>query len=322
MSIRLCLTPGDPEGIGPEITARFLSESLWRYPDCQYHVLGDLRALEQAAIALGLDLPQSAQVSYGNTSGSNIGQTVYNALDAAVIQIATGQADALVTGPIAKFRLEEAGIQASGHTEILEALSREYFPQSPASAQMIFVHQSLRLLLLTRHIALRDVSQALAMQDNASVLNVLIDFLHQYAGVTTPHLALLGLNPHAGELNGTEERDVLMPLIQALNASGRANVSGPHPADAFFRGFQAHSPGCDAIVATYHDQGLIPFKLLAGYQAVNVTIGLPFLRTSVSHGTAFDIAGLGLATPQSLVAAVDFARQSLLVQAPNTLTTV
>jgi len=316
MSVRLCLTPGDPQGIGPEITARFLSESLSDYPDCQFHVLGDLRALEQAAIALGLDLPQSDQVCYGNTTGENIGQTVYNALDAAVCQIATGQADALVTGPIAKFRLEEAGIQASGHTEILEALSRQYFPQCPASAQMIFVYQSLRLLLLTRHIALRDVSFALAQQDNASVLNVLVDFLRQYAGVTKPHLALLGINPHAGELDGTEERQILTPLVEALNASGRAKISGPHPADAFFRGFKADAPGCDAIVATYHDQGLIPFKLLAGYQAVNVTIGLPFLRTSVSHGTAFDIAGQGLATPESLTAAVNFAQKSLLVHAP------
>jgi 4-hydroxythreonine-4-phosphate dehydrogenase len=223
--------------------------------------------------------------------------------------IAAKEADALVTGPISKKHLKEAGFEAHGHTEILESLTAKYFPVvTDPKAEMLFVHQNFRLLLLTRHIALKNVPGALAKPGAvAGPLKTLIAYLRHTLKIDEPRIALLGLNPHAGEVGGEEEKKLFTPVINAVNNIGASKLEGPFAADAFFRGFDAQKSGYDAVVAAYHDQGLIPFKILAGYAAVNVTIGLPFIRTSVSHGTAEDIAGKGIAHEDSLIAALHAA---------------
>ncbi|HUY68154.1 MAG TPA: 4-hydroxythreonine-4-phosphate dehydrogenase PdxA [Alphaproteobacteria bacterium] len=179
-------------------------------------------------------------------------------------------------------------------------------------AEMLFVHKGFRLLLLTRHIPLAEVPAALMKSGAvAGPVKTLIAFLRHQLNIEEPHLVMLGVNPHAGEIGGEEEAKVFAPVIKAVNGIGASRITGPVAADGFFRGFDPANPGCDAVIAAYHDQGLVPFKLVAGYAAVNMTIGLPFLRTSVSHGTAEDIAGLGLAKEDSLIAALHAARESL-----------
>jgi len=307
--ITLTLTPGDPTGIGPEITAKVLAR-LDEFPDTSFIVVGSLKALEEAAKNLGLTLPQNDRVRYHPIEADLPGTVAYKSIDVAVRMIASTEASALVTGPISKNNLKEAGIEFPGHTEILEDLARRHFNKPDVRAEMLFVYKDFRLLLLTRHVALKDVSKELAKPGAvAGPVKTLIAFLRHQMGVDTPKIALLGLNPHAGEIGGHEEDKFYKPVIHAVNAIGATELAGPFAADAFFRGFEAEKPGYDAIVAAYHDQGLIPFKLLAGYEAVNVTIGLPFLRTSVGHGTAEDIAGKGIAREDSLIAAIQLVRK-------------
>jgi len=329
----LALTPGDPTGIGPEITIKALAR-LEEFPGAQFIVVGSLKALEKAAADLKQPLPRNDRIRYQPVEADLPGAAAYKALDVAVRMISTGEARSLVTGPISKRNLKSVGIDFPGHTEILEELAGRYFAESPdlapstktkdlleqvqvfASspqaersnsfrAEMLFVYKKFRLMLLTRHIELKNVPAALAKPGAvAGPLKILIHFLRHQAGVSEPKIALLGINPHAGEIGGGEENKFYMPVIRAVNAIGASHLEGPFAADGFFRGFDAEQPGYDAVVAAYHDQGLIPFKLLAGHEAVNVTIGLPFLRTSVSHGTAEDIAGHGIAKEDSLIAAI------------------
>jgi 4-hydroxythreonine-4-phosphate dehydrogenase len=307
----LVLTPGDPTGIGPEITVKALAR-LGDLPPVEFVVVGSMDVLEGVASDLGKTLPKDDRVRYVAIEADQPGTIAYNSLDAAVKMIAAKEADALVTGPINKHNLKTAGINFPGHTEILEKLAQEYISLSPVKAEMLFVYKQFRLLLLTRHIALKDVPAALAKQGAvAGPLKILINFLRTKANVSEPRIAILGINPHAGEIAGEEEKKLFTPIINAVNNIGNTQLAGPFAADGFFRGFDAEKPGYDAIVAAYHDQGLIPFKLLAGHEAVNVTIGLPFIRTSVSHGTADDIAGKGIANEDSLIAAIRTATEMI-----------
>ena len=306
MSLVLTLTIGDPSSIGPEITAKAL-QHLARFPDTRLIVLGAVDTLRATAQQFDLTLPETDQVEYRQIDAISTGALAYQSLAQAVAMIAGDQADALVTGPIAKSHLAVAGLPYPGHTEILEELAQKFYPGTPAKSEMLFVYRQFRLLLLTRHLPLRDVPAALAQQGAvARPLKTLIHFLRQQ-GISEPKLALLGLNPHAGEIGGDEEAKLFQPVIKAVNAIGASRIDGPFAADGFFRDFRAEQPGYDAIIAAYHDQGLIPFKLLAGYEAVNVTIGLPFIRTSVSHGTAENIVGLDKAMADSLLAAIQTA---------------
>jgi 4-hydroxythreonine-4-phosphate dehydrogenase len=222
--------------------------------------------------------------------------------------IVAHEADALVTGPISKRNLIAARFPFPGHTEILEELTKRYYGIPDAKAEMLFIWKNLRLMLLTRHIALSDVQTALEQTEKVDrSLRILIDFLNRKLGIAKPYFAVLGTNPHAGEIDNVHEKDALIPVIQTLVKAGIASFDGPLAADAFFRDFSVQNNVYDAIVAAYHDQGLIPFKMLAGYEAVNMTIGLPFIRTSVSHGTAEDIFGKGIAREDSLIAALHTA---------------
>lgn len=305
----LCLTLGDPLGIGPEICVKFLSRHLGAFGHTRFHVVGPIALLNQTAHSLGLDLPFVPQVTYHDIDETlSPGLSAYQGMEQAVSLIAQNQADAVVTGPVSKQHLQDAGILASGQTELMALLSRRYFPQHPkTNAQMLFMYHGFRLLLLTRHIPLSQVPQTLASQNNVRIVETLCHFLQGNLGISRPRLALLGVNPHAGEIGGVEETLIFGPLREHVEQTDLARLEGPFAADAFFRGFNPQHPGYDAVIAAYHDQGLIPFKLLAGFKAVNVTIGLPFLRTAVGHGTAMDIAGKGRATEESLVAAVETA---------------
>jgi 4-hydroxythreonine-4-phosphate dehydrogenase len=292
----LVLTPG--EGIGPEITAKIVLSDA--FPEISFIIIGNIIALERAA--QGRALPPRHR--YEHIDEIQAGACCFKALDRAVTYLKAGLAEALVTGPISKANLHAAGYSAHGHTEILEALATQYYPDFSGQSDMLFQYKKLRMLLLTRHIPLYQVSQALDPQKIRQSLFNLMTFCPE----ACPQIAILGINPHAGELDEAfEERDILQPLITAFNQSGQVKIHGPFAADAFFRGFSVTETPYQAIVSGYHDQGLIPFKMLAGYEAVNITIGLPFIRTSVSHGTAFDIEGQGVARTESLVAAIEEA---------------
>jgi len=300
---RLAITIGDPTGIGPEITAKAL-QRIVDFPGVHCNVIGDIKGLQKTALTLGLTLPHLPSVTYNDISAQQPGDVAYKSIDSAVQLIAAHKVDALVTGPISKKHLQEAGHEAHGHTEILEMFAQSYFDFS-GHAEMLFVNKKFRLLLLTRHLALSEVPRALEKSGAVSrPLKTLIAFLRHQLNISDPRIAILGVNPHAGEIGGDEELKYLQPVIHAVNAIGASTLVGPLPADGFFRGFQPQDSGYDAVVASYHDQGLIPFKIFAGYEAVNVTIGLPFLRTSVSHGTASDIVGQNLAREDSLLAAM------------------
>ncbi len=300
----LCLTPGDPAGVGPEITAKFLVDHAPTLPDVTFHVIGDIDSLAASARLLQKPLPQTPQVHYHPITATSTDVLVYQALETAVAMIAQHKADALVTGPIAKITLPDLTLSASGHTEILEHLSHCFFPNQSAKAEMLFLYQRLRLLLLTRHVPLNEVSTQLRPETVRPPLEILQTFLTQTLALHQPKVAVLGVNPHAGEIGGHEEFDILKPVMAQVNAKNRMHLEGPFAADAFFRGFKMDHFPYAAVVAPYHDQGLIPMKLIAGFKAVNVTIGLPFIRTSVSHGTALDIAGKGIASEESLCEAV------------------
>jgi 4-hydroxythreonine-4-phosphate dehydrogenase len=269
-----------------------------------------MEALNKAAADLNLALP--THISYHPIEAELPGDVAYLSIDTAVKLIADKNADALVTGPISKQNLLAAGYEAHGHTEILEQLAQKYFDAKDARAEMLFVYKNFRLMLLTRHVALSEVPAAIAKQGAvARPLKTLISYLRKQLKIDDPHIAILAVNPHSGEVGGDEEEKYLQPVIKAVNAIGASTLAGPFAADGFFRGFTVAENPYHAIVAAYHDQGLIPFKLLAGYEAVNVTIGLPFLRTSVSHGTAEDIVGKGIANEASLIAALHAALESL-----------
>jgi 4-hydroxythreonine-4-phosphate dehydrogenase len=306
----VCLTIGDPTGIGPEITAKFLqtlslgelSHPLW--------VIGDVPELFRQAEALQITLPEaSTQVRYvdiqspsGEALPKTPGQIAYDSLQTAVQAIHANEASILVTGPISKENLQAADIEFSGHTEILQHLARQAY-QKPYQSDMLFLYQNFRMLLLTRHVALKKVSEALSIRGVSQSLGNLAHFLKAQCRIAQPNLCILGVNPHAGELDGDEEERILKPALRQVSEKYAFPIEAPIAADAAFRHFNLQKLPYDAYVAAYHDQGLIPFKMVAGLEAVNVTIGLPFLRTSVSHGTAPDIVGQGIADPISLITA-------------------
>lgn len=303
----IALTIGDPTGIGPEIAAKFLSAQSGNQ---KLIVIGDITGLYGTAQWLGVTLPER-NVKYID-AGSNTqypGRIAYDAVEIAVKLISEGKAAALVTGPISKENLFAAGLEYPGHTEILEELASQYWREQQWQSDMLFIYNNFRMLLLTRHVPLGSVSKVLTQEKATRSLESLITYLNA-EGIAKPRLAVMGMNPHGGEIGGTEEQIVLEPVIEKINASETAECVGPLAADALFRNFDVTDIPYDAYVAAYHDQGLIPFKMIAGYDAVNVTIGLPFVRTSVSHGTAPDIAGKGVADPKSLVAAFNLLKEN------------
>jgi 4-hydroxythreonine-4-phosphate dehydrogenase len=303
MAPRLALTVGDPAGIGPEIVLRALASA--SRPACEVAVYGALDVLRERARRFGLappdalqarfvDLPLEAPVAPGRSSAAG-GRAAAEAVLAAARDALAGRLDGLVTAPLNKESLAAAGYAWPGHTELLAEVA------GGPDVAMMFVGGGLRVALLTIHSALRSVPGALTPALVERVARLVHRELPRF-GAPRARLALCGLNPHAGEngLFGDEERLVFAPAVAALRADG-IDVTGPLPADSLF--VRAQRGEFDAVVAAYHDQGLIPVKLAAFGHAVNVTLGLPFVRTSVDHGTGFDIVDAGRADESSLLEA-------------------
>jgi 4-hydroxy-L-threonine phosphate dehydrogenase PdxA len=323
------LSIGDPFGIGPEITAKLLLDPSLQQALCsdtfRLVILGDIQQLwhwlyrvKDTMTAQQLPAWQvfesevfQQRLQWYDAEGIHPGEKVWDALRHAMTLIAGGMCQGLVTGPISKHHLQEAGITHQGHTEILDYWSRQLgLLSNQSQAEMLFVYEHLKVLTLTRHLPLAEVERRITPATLEKTVAILNRFLHALQPSSRPsplRIALLGVNPHAGEVGGTVENAVMRPFVAQYQKKRLPHdpiLEGPLPADAVFRGLQAHTPPYDAYIASYHDQGLIPVKLLGGFDCVNVTIGLPFIRTSVSHGTAEDIAGLGIASHRSLYTAL------------------
>ncbi len=305
----IAITLGDPLGIGPEIVVKALAALAARgnaAPRCV--VIGDAALLRDTAARLGLPAPErildeplhcTGTPPVGRIDAAG-GDAAYRCVVRAARMAMAGDARAVVTAPLSKEAMHAAGHDYPGHTELLAELA------GGVPVRMMLANSELRVVLVTIHLALRD---ALARLDIGSIVQTieLTDRALRGAGIAAPRIAVAGVNPHAGEggMFGREEIDIVAPAVQRARAAG-IDATGPHPPDTVFmraRGFGRY----DAVVAMYHDQGLIPVKYLGIDEGVNITIGLPFVRTSPDHGTAFDIAGQGIADPRSLRAAIDEA---------------
>jgi 4-hydroxythreonine-4-phosphate dehydrogenase len=282
---RIGVTVGDPAGIGPEIARKAAADPA-------------LSSVCEIVLYGPSDETAVAQYERGRVT-AKAGRAAYDAIVDATRDAQAGRIEAIATAPINKEAFAAAGLPWRGHTDLLAHLTG-----APRVA-MMFYAESLRVVLATVHIALAEVPRALT----PDVLEGTIDLAARelpHFGFPSPRLALAGLNPHAGEhgVIGREDDDVLVPAVAASRARG-IDVTGPFPADTVF--VRAMRGEFDAVVACYHDQGLIPIKLVAFGHAVNVTLGLPIVRTSVDHGTAFDIAGKDVADPSSLIEAIQLA---------------
>ncbi len=325
MAKPLALTTGEPAGIGPDITLKaWLSRNELKLP--AFYMLGDRDLLGYRAKALGLDVrlaevraEDAAEafadalpvVSTGHAATAQPGQPDRNSADAAlasirqaVADVAAGRAGAVVTNPIAKSVLYRAGFRHPGHTEFLAELAGS--GGKVPHPVMLLWSPALLVVPVTIHLALRDAIAQLSTELIVKTARIVAADLKVRFGFANPRLALSGLNPHAGEDGslGTEDRTIVAPAVEILRGEGIA-VRGPLPADTMFH--DAARKTYDCAICMYHDQALIPVKTLAFDDAVNVTLGLPFIRTSPDHGTAFDIAGTGKANPSSLIAALRLA---------------
>jgi 4-hydroxythreonine-4-phosphate dehydrogenase len=321
----LALTLGEPAGIGPDITLQaWLRRGELELPP--FYVLGDAAFMAQRARLLGLDIPvvdvrpeQAAEafatalpmVSTGHAVTALPGRPDVTSAEAAigsirqaVADVKAGHASAVVTNPIAKAVLYRAGFRHPGHTEFLAELAAEdgVVPQPV----MMLWSPVLAVVPVTIHVPLREAIEQLSSPLITSTARIVASSLRRHFGLSRPRIAVSGLNPHAGEHGtiGTEDDHIIAPAIVTLRNEG-LDVRGPLPADTMFHAAARESYDC--ALCMYHDQALIPIKTLAFDQGVNVTLGLPFIRTSPDHGTAFDIAGSGRADPASLIAALKLA---------------
>lgn len=314
---------GDPAGIGPEVVAKALADEGLRAA-CRVLVFGDDAALREAARRFDLsanwaaikapseavaDAPAQVCDLGGVSPGllfaarptAQGGAASLRYIQAAVDAARRGIADALATGPIHKQAIAMAGSPFAGHTDLLgHALGVEH-------PVMMLAGGSLRVALVTHHIALAEVPDAISTEAIVATAGEVHRSLRRFFGIAEPRLAICGLNPHAsdGSRFGTEELRLIEPAVVQLRHAG-INARGPIPPDTCFHRAAVRGE-FDAVIAMYHDQGLIPLKLLAFEDAVNITLGLPIIRTSVDHGTAYDIAGRGLASPASMLAAIRLA---------------
>jgi 4-hydroxythreonine-4-phosphate dehydrogenase len=302
---RLAITLGDPAGIGPEIVAATLAAApaAW-WP--RLVVYGDRAPLERAARAVGVALPRDVAVIGDGWADAvepgrpdeRSGAAQVGYLEAAVGAAARGELAAIVTAPISKTWARRAGFAFPGHTEMLASRL------GVRDVVMLFAGPRLKVALATVHVALADVPRALTTAGLRTTLAIVARALVDDFAIAEPRIGVVGLNPHAGEggLLGAEDRDVIAPALDALPP---ARLSGPLVPDAAFRDLAMQR--YDALVAMYHDQGLIPVKLIDFDEAVNVTLGLPIVRTSPDHGTAYDIAGTGRARAVSMQRALALA---------------
>jgi 4-hydroxythreonine-4-phosphate dehydrogenase len=321
---RVGITMGDPAGIGPEVVLKAVAEEEVQRA-CTPLIIGDAQLLAHTARTLDLQggydivryderLPErfngpviyhldniGGHIALGIESGI-AGKAAAGYIEAAVRLCAAGQIDAIATAPINKRALFLGGYSFPGHTEFLAHLTgtEEY--------AMGFVASNLRIVLLSTHVPLSEAIRLVERDRLLRVINLAHRELKRW-GIERPRLAVAALNPHGAEggLFGVEEASEILPAVEACRGVGDMNVSGPYSADTVF--LRASRGEFDAVIACYHDQAMIPVKCLSFGEAVNITLGLPFIRTSVDHGTAFDIAGKGLAEHSSMVAAIVLAAE-------------
>jgi 4-phospho-D-threonate 3-dehydrogenase / 4-phospho-D-erythronate 3-dehydrogenase len=276
---RIAITVGDPAGIGPEIAGK---------------AAADPRVT--AACEPIVYAPPAGTTFTAGRLDKAAGRAAYDVIVRAVADAMARRVDAIATAPVSKEAFALAGLPWKGHTDLLAHLTGSPF------VSMMFDSEAVRVVLATVHIPLADVPRALTFDLLTRTIELAARELPRFIG-HSPRLAVAGLNPHAGEhgLMGREDDDVIRPAIERARDGG-IDVAGPFPADTVF--LRASRGEFDAVIACYHDQGLIPVKLLAFGRAVNVTLGLPIVRTSVDHGTAFDIAGRGVADPGSMIEAI------------------
>ncbi|MGZ8255418.1 MAG: 4-hydroxythreonine-4-phosphate dehydrogenase PdxA [Burkholderiaceae bacterium] len=305
---RIAITTGEPAGIGPEISALALGPAL----DADITLIGDEALLAERARAVGVawptrgkvrHVPLAAEARSGHLDVRNASY-VLATLDHAIDGALAGDYDAVVTAPVQKSVINDAGIPFTGHTEYLAA--RAHAPQVVMMLAGDTPHGALRVALATTHLPLARVPEALTVDGLVAVMRVLHHDLTHHFGIGRPRIAVTGLNPHAGEGGhlGREEIEVIAPAIARMREAG-AIVDGPLPADTLF--VPSIVQRYDAVLAMFHDQGLPVLKYATFGHGINITLGLPFIRTSVDHGTALDIAGSGRADPGSLRAALALA---------------
>ncbi|AIV60066.1 4-hydroxythreonine-4-phosphate dehydrogenase PdxA [Burkholderia pseudomallei] len=327
--LRIAITTGEPAGVGPELTARALADAATRWPDARFTVLGDAGLIAARAAAVGLDWTRmtaaggGAHVADAHVANAHVanahralaapaeagklnpanGRYVLDLLDAAIDGALAGEYDAIVTAPLQKSTINDAGVPFTGHTEYLAERTR-----TPHVVMMLAGtgERPLRVALATTHLPLRDVSAALTIDGLADTLSIIDRDLRGSFGLAAPRILVTGLNPHAGEHGylGREEIDVIEPALERARAAG-IDARGPYPADTLFQ--PRYLEHADCVLAMFHDQGLPVLKYATFGEGINVTLGLPIIRTSVDHGTALDLAGTGRADPGSLVAAIDTA---------------
>lgn len=319
----IAITMGDPSGVGPEVILQALADPQLRRC-CTPLVLGDLRAMQRAvkvcdsslqlatvgAAVEALGLPEGAlallplseladdDIRYGQPSERS-GDAVYRYIRRAAELCLTGEVAAMATAPISKQALHRAGHHYPGHTELLAELCR------CDDFVMMLAGDVLRVALVTIHEALSAVSGLITTERVLKTIRVTAGGVAPLCGNRSPRIAVLALNPHCGESGafGTEETTAIIPAIAQAQAEG-LDVAGPFSADTFFHFAVQEPPPYDAVVAMYHDQGLIPLKMRHFDDAINITLGLPIIRTSVDHGTAYDLAGTGKASASSMQAAI------------------
>lgn len=306
--IDIAISMGDPCGIGPEVVSKALPR-MRRVQDAAFFVFGDQRILDRHGfkpqpnvVVFDVRESSSSGLRAGHPSKQGARASILY-LKAAVAAIKHGDADALVTGPISKEGVRSAGFSWPGHTEFLSSAF------GTRRVEMVFISEKLKVALLTRHVAFENVRKYLNKKNIVECGLIVLDLLKKDFKILKPRIAVCGLNPHAGEsgLFGNEEARIIMPALSALNKKSGRHFYGPFAADTVF--YRAAQGEFDMVLALYHDQGLTPFKLLEFEGGVNLTAGLPFVRTSPVHGTAFDIAGRDRANPSSMAAAIELACQ-------------
>jgi 4-phospho-D-threonate 3-dehydrogenase / 4-phospho-D-erythronate 3-dehydrogenase len=324
------ITMGDAAGIGPEIIVKAMKERLI-YETCRPVIIGDVKMLDKIITMLKLDLKTNSiqiidqagfkpgvidcvdldllpyEIQFGKLSGLT-GDAAFRYLEKAILLARTGKIDGICTAPLNKEALHMGGHNYPGHTEILAEFTgtQEY--------AMMLASPKLKVILVTIHLGLIDAVKAITPERVYKSISLANNALQQM-GYIRPRIAVCGINPHAGEgglFGNREEEEKIVPAIEQALKEGM-NASGPHPADTLF--YRAVRGDFEVVVAMYHDQGLIPIKTLGIEAGVNLTIGLPFVRTSVDHGTAFDIAGKGIANAENMKVAIllaaDFAKNKI-----------
>lgn len=303
MGVRLALTPGDPRGIGPEVALRGLERVRNEHPDLDVRVFGP-DGMSSDSLLESLQAQGLSRAGDGAWAGGIAGASIERAVEAAL----RGEVHGIVTAPLHKPSLHESGRIVPGQTEMLADLAGVHRVGMLMAAERTRLDAPLRVLLATTHLPLREVPAALTTERLVDQTTLLHDALTSDWGLTAPRIGICALNPHAsdGGLFGDEEERIYRPALEALLAAG-VDATGPLPADTVFG--RAIALEFDAVVAPYHDVGMAAFKTVSFGTGVNVTLGLPFVRTSPDHGTAFDIAGTGVADDTSMIEALVLAHR-------------